>query len=88
MPMVSQCTRLKTEEDAARRKRDAQFPMTASEFRVIRSKDMQVRIARFLLADKMTQERMMTEFGWVYRQINPLLNEYRADVSHPKASFT
>ncbi|KAJ3485929.1 hypothetical protein NLI96_g4605 [Meripilus lineatus] len=81
VPLVKRCTDLKIEEDAARRRRDARFPMNASEFRAISSRDIQLRIARFLQADGSSQDRMMTEFNWAYRQVTPLQKVYKADVS-------
>lgn len=44
------------------------------------NKEIQVRIARFLMADKREQEVMMTQYGWAHRQVNPLRNDYKIDV--------
>lgn len=81
MPVVKYCSKLKADEDAAKRKQDAIFPTSVDDFRKIRTREIQLRIARFLTSDDRSRERMMSEFGWAYRQISPLLQEYRADVS-------
>lgn len=68
------------EEEQARRKRDAQFPGSALEWRAIKDKDIQARIGRFLGASPVIKERMLEEFGWAYRQVRPLEEEYTKNV--------
>ncbi|CCM02616.1 uncharacterized protein FIBRA_04719 [Fibroporia radiculosa] len=67
-------------EDAARRKRDAQFPAGIEEYRAIRNKDIQIRMARFLMADSNTKDRMMSEFQWAWRQVQSLVDEFSKNV--------
>ncbi|GBE86326.1 hypothetical protein BKA93DRAFT_775604 [Sparassis latifolia] len=63
-------------EEDARRRRDAQFPSDITKYHEIRSKDVQVRIALFLMADSIAKERMLTKFGWAWRQVQNLIDEY------------
>jgi hypothetical protein len=79
-PLLQKRDELKRKEDEARRKLDAQFPGSMSEWRSTRNKGIQVRIARFLMADKREQETMMAQYGWAHRQVNTLRNEYKIDV--------
>ncbi|KAI0825613.1 hypothetical protein BC629DRAFT_1448788 [Irpex lacteus] len=69
------------EEEQARRKRDAQFPGSALEWRAIKDKDIQARIGRFLGASPVIKERMLEEFGWAYRQVRPLEEEYTKNIA-------
>lgn len=71
------------------RTRVAQFPASVAEYRALRERDARVRVARFLALpadDKQARERTMAEFGWVYRQVRPLEEEYTRDVSAPFCS--
>jgi hypothetical protein len=81
LPLHQKRVELEKKQEEARRKLDAQFPRSGSEWRAIRNKEIQVRIARFLMAHDREQEKMMTRFGWASRQVAPLQNEYRIDVS-------
>ncbi|KDQ50148.1 hypothetical protein JAAARDRAFT_142389 [Jaapia argillacea MUCL 33604] len=72
------------QEVEERRIRDAQFPMSVDEYRAMRSKEVQLRVARFLVlcnaehnVRMMGQEKMMGEFGWAWRQVSPLCDEYQ-----------
>ncbi|KAI8985597.1 hypothetical protein BD414DRAFT_537106 [Trametes punicea] len=76
IPLVSERNMYRQREVAEQRRRDQHFPESITEFHAIRSKDVQVRIARFLTSDEVTRERMMDEFKWVWRQVMPLVNEY------------
>jgi len=63
-----------------RRKQDAAFPLTLEEFHS-RSRSIQVRVANYLNSDAAKRGRMMTEFGWTYREVNPLTREFEINVS-------
>ncbi|OBZ66415.1 hypothetical protein A0H81_13571 [Grifola frondosa] len=76
LPLVRRRTALREREEAARRLRDAQFPPSLDVYRAIQNKDVQVRVARFLMADTNTKERMLSEFNWAWRQVKPLEDEY------------
>ncbi|PCH44497.1 hypothetical protein WOLCODRAFT_139037 [Wolfiporia cocos MD-104 SS10] len=63
-------------EEKQRRERDKQFPADIAAYRAITNKDVQLRIARFLTADSIARDRMQDEFGWVWRQVQSLVDEY------------
>ncbi|KIP03563.1 hypothetical protein PHLGIDRAFT_130053 [Phlebiopsis gigantea 11061_1 CR5-6] len=67
---------LRTKEDSERKERDARFPQSIAEFNTLSSKDVQVRVARFLLATSAEKERMCGQFGWAYRQVKPLEGDF------------
>ncbi|KZT07541.1 uncharacterized protein LAESUDRAFT_725001 [Laetiporus sulphureus 93-53] len=67
---------LAAKEDDARRQRDSKFPANIMEYRSITNKSIQLRIARFLMADSARKERMQTDFNWVWRQVMNLVGEY------------
>ncbi|KAJ3575775.1 hypothetical protein NP233_g873 [Leucocoprinus birnbaumii] len=58
-----------------KRQRDAAFPMTLEEFH-LKPRDIQIRVANFLSSDDVKRERMMSEFGWAWRQVTPLIREF------------
>ncbi|KAF9440735.1 hypothetical protein P691DRAFT_740020 [Macrolepiota fuliginosa MF-IS2] len=66
---------IETRIDEERRRRDAQFPLSLAEFQA-KPRDIQIRIATWLSADNIKKERMMNEFGWVWRQTKSLAWEY------------
>ncbi|KAA1468994.1 hypothetical protein DENSPDRAFT_834501 [Dentipellis sp. KUC8613] len=78
-PLLKRRKELGAREEAARKRRDAQFPKSVHEYHLIRNKDIQVRVARFLSAEKGQQEKMMSEFGWAWRQVQPLLDTYNSN---------
>ncbi|KAI6122302.1 hypothetical protein EV401DRAFT_2070136 [Pisolithus croceorrhizus] len=49
------------------------------EYRDITERDVQLRMARFLVADGTEQERMMDKFGWAYRRVDPLRAAYKSN---------
>lgn len=71
---------LRGREEEARRIEDAQFPGNMAEWRT-KSKDVRLRVARFLNGDSTKQDKMMAEFGWAWRQTLPLTAEYSKSVS-------
>ncbi|OSD05282.1 hypothetical protein PYCCODRAFT_1457322 [Trametes coccinea BRFM310] len=64
-------------EEAEQQRRDRQFPSSIDDFHAIRNKDVQIRIARFLVADDSKRDQMMTSFNWAWRQVAPLVNDYQ-----------
>jgi len=81
LPLQKRRAELESLAEGTRRQKEAQFPGSPEEYRAIRNKDVQMRIARFLTADNRKQESMMNQFGWAWRQVQPLKNEYQSDVS-------
>jgi len=78
-PLLDKRAELETHDEDTRRRRDAMFPKSITEYRSIWNKDVQVRIARFLTSDKGQQERTMSEFGWAWRQVQPLMDVYNSN---------
>ncbi|TFK39556.1 hypothetical protein BDQ12DRAFT_698183 [Crucibulum laeve] len=70
---------LEAQEEAARKFQESQFPMSADDF-YTKQKDMQLRAARFLMAEKTKQEKMLSEFGWAWRQVEPLKADFDKNV--------
>ncbi|KII87098.1 hypothetical protein PLICRDRAFT_112494 [Plicaturopsis crispa FD-325 SS-3] len=81
LPLHRQRAHLRAAEEERRKRLDARFPKSITEYYDIWNKDVQLRIARFLLADRVRQETMMSEFGWAWRQVEPLLGEMQKNVS-------
>ena len=71
---------LREREESERKTREAQFPSTISQFNAAPN-DLQFRVARFLLADRAEKERMCDQFGWAYRQVKPLEEDFAKNVS-------
>lgn len=68
------------QEEEARRRQEAQFPSSIEDFQR-KSKDVQHRAARFLVLDDDTRrEKMLSEYGWAWRQVKPLLEEMSHNV--------
>ncbi|KAF8622067.1 hypothetical protein AX15_007217 [Amanita polypyramis BW_CC] len=66
---------LREREEKNRKIFDAQFPRNIADWRT-KSKDVQLRVARFLTGDTTKQDRMISEFGWAWRQVQPLKDDY------------
>ncbi|RDX50835.1 hypothetical protein OH76DRAFT_1455140 [Lentinus brumalis] len=77
IPLAAHRNLLRAREDAAQKWRDQQFPATIAAFHNNPSKEAQLRIAKFLTTDETGQERFLTEYGWTWRQVTPLINEYK-----------
>ncbi|KAK2466021.1 hypothetical protein APHAL10511_001663 [Amanita phalloides] len=67
---------LRAREDEIRKTEDAQYPRNIVDWRT-KSLDVQLRVARFLTGDTTKQDRMMSEFGWAWRQTIPLKDEFK-----------
>lgn len=73
-PLQRLLAKLEIQDAEARRK---EFPGSVREYRAIQNNDVKFRVAKFLaLRDVKAQEQMMAEFGWAWRQVQPLKNEY------------
>lgn len=79
LPLERKRRELEKEEEEAKRRRDAMFPMSAADF-TTKPADVQLRAARFLTADAAKQEKMLSEFGWAWRQVDPLKTEFASNV--------
>ncbi|KAG1724830.1 uncharacterized protein EDB91DRAFT_1169967 [Suillus paluster] len=72
LPLLTQRCMLKVRESHVRRQRDAQFPQSIEEYHNIPDRDIQLRIARFLMGSTAEQEKMMDTYRWVWRAVQPL----------------
>jgi hypothetical protein len=79
LPLFSQYRTLKLRETRIRKQRDARFPYSIEEYHNIPERDIQLRIARFLLCSTSEQERMMHDYGWVWRAVNPLMSAFKTN---------
>ncbi|OCH86944.1 hypothetical protein OBBRIDRAFT_782384 [Obba rivulosa] len=84
-PLLQKRARLAAEEDAARRRLEAQFPDTIARWHSFSNKDAKLRVSRFLMAPKGEQEQMLSKFGWAWRQTEPLRLEYEKNPSFKSA---
>ena len=71
---------LEKRDTNAKRTEASVFPQTTVEFNSS-PREAQVRVAKFLIAQKLVQEQMMDEFGWAWRATQPLLEECKRNVS-------
>lgn len=86
--LVRRRNALKTQDKAARQKRDAWFPQSTQQYYQITEREVQLRVARFLTSSTTEQERMMSEFGWPYRAVQPLLSAYKSSVRGTPSGWT
>jgi hypothetical protein len=80
-PLLYKVAKKQREEEETRKRREAQFPLSAAEFYMIQDKELQKRIAQFLTSDAIVQDKMLGECGWGWRQVRGLKEAYSKDVS-------
>jgi hypothetical protein len=85
-PLLSKVANKQREEES-RKRREMQFPQSAAEFNFIQDKELQQRIARFLTSGANVQDKMLNEYGWGWRQVERLKEEYMKDVSPIRSNF-
>ncbi|TBU36917.1 hypothetical protein BD309DRAFT_995375 [Dichomitus squalens] len=83
-PLMKQYNILRGVEEERQKQRDKQFPSSIAEFRATRNKDVQLRFARFLTSGDIARERMNHEYGWAWRQVMPLINDYNQNEEFQK----
>lgn len=90
IPLREKLVKVEASEAEQRRRAQANFPMTVTDFLAIRDKAHQLQICQFLMledtaADKgeLTSKRdpIMTRYQWAWRQVTPLCEEYVKNVS-------
>lgn len=81
MPLYKRRVELERSEEEDRINRAARFPLSSQEYRAIEVRAAQLRVAHFLMHDESKREQMRTESRWAWRQTQPLIDEYRKDVS-------
>lgn len=84
--LIARRNALNAQDKTARQKRDQWFPQSMLQYHHITDRDVQLRVARFLNSSATDQEKMMDEFKWPYRAVQPLLTAYKASVG-PTLSF-
>ena len=78
--LVAKRNALKTQDKSAQQRRDQWFPQTVLQYNHITDRDVQLRVARFLTSSTTEQERMMDEFKWPSRAVQPLRSAFKSDV--------
>ncbi|KAG2743760.1 hypothetical protein P692DRAFT_20850552 [Suillus brevipes Sb2] len=79
LPLRSQHRTLKVRENHTRRQRDARFPQSIEDYHNISERNIQLRFVRFLLCSTSDQERMMHDYGWAWRAVNPLISAFKTN---------
>jgi hypothetical protein len=86
LPLQKRRAEIVKRQEDIQRQRDAKFPLTVDEYRNIRNTTTQLRVATFLAAEANAQghaiqEKAMKDYGWVWRQVKPLKDEFANNVS-------
>lgn len=90
IPLREKLAKVEATEAEQRRRAQANFPMTVTDFRAVRDKIHQLHICRFLMLEdtitdkgvlKSKRDAIMTKYQWAWRQVTPLCEEYVKDVS-------
>lgn len=85
IPLREKLAKLEATEAEQRRRVQANFPMTVTDFLAIRDKAHQLHICRFLMLEdtapdkgELTSKRdtIMSKYQWAWRQVTPLCEEY------------
>jgi hypothetical protein len=83
LPLQRKRAELEAKEEKERKEREAQFPRTKEDF-YTKSQDVQERVVKFLCLasnkDTVAQERMMSQYNWAWRQVEPLVKVFNEDV--------
>jgi hypothetical protein len=86
LPLKKQEKDLEEQEADLARRRAQMFPQSKEDFKT-KPADVKLRAARFLIADRARQERMLTEYGWAWRQVKALQDAFAKDVRVPSLFF-
>jgi hypothetical protein len=81
LQLARQRNQIEIREEEMRKRREQMFPTSFEDFKG-KPRDIQLRAARFLVADTAKQERMLTEFNWAWRQVQPLKEAFNKNVRH------
>ena len=87
LALTKQRKELEALEEEMRKRREQLFPLSFDDFKG-KPKDVQLRAARFLVADLAKQEKMLSEFNWAWRQVQPLKDIFTKDVSNFSRSYS
>lgn len=80
LPLYAQKRELERQEEVTRSRQMAQFPKTIEDWRRL-SKNAQLQVAHFLMADEPKRENMRNRTQWAWRQTEPLIQLYKNNVS-------
>lgn len=90
IPLREKLAKVEANEAEQRRRAQANFPMTVTDFLAIRDKIHQHHICQFLMLEDTTPDKgelknkrdvIMTKYQWAWRQVTPLCEEYTKNVS-------
>ncbi|KAJ7251219.1 hypothetical protein C8J57DRAFT_671073 [Mycena rebaudengoi] len=60
---------------------DANFPQSTEEYHVLK-KEVKQHVACFLVLDAdVKKEKMLTEYNWAWRQVQPLIDDFKTDAA-------
>jgi len=79
LELQTQLREIEKRENKEKMEAASKWPQTIAQFEAS-PKDVKLRIARHLLGTRAVQERMMDEFNWSSREVEPLLTESRQNV--------
>jgi len=81
VPLYQRRAELEMREEEERKRREADFPLTREEF-AMKSRAVRQRAVVFLTtADTVAKEKMLSDYGWAWRQVRPLMEIFENDVS-------
>ena len=90
IPLREKLAKVEAIEAEQRRRAQANFPTTVTDFRAVRDQSHQLHICQFLMLEdtirdkgelKSKRDTIMTKYQWAWRQVTPLCEEYAKDVS-------
>lgn len=80
IPLHKKRVELERAEEDARINRESQFPTNADEYHNMSSRAAQLHVARFLMADVDTRQRISSGSRWPSGQTQALIQEYQTNV--------
>ena len=87
LPLYQRRAELEAREEEERKRREADFPLTKEEF-ATKGRDVGRRAVVFLTTtDTAAKEKMLSEYGWAWRQVRPLMEVFEKDVSFVLVTF-
>ena len=87
LPLYKRRAELEAREEEERKRREADFPLTKEEF-AAKERGVRQRAVVFLTTtDMVGKEKMLSEYGWAWRQVKPLMEIFEKDVSYIFAFF-
>ncbi|KAF8817104.1 hypothetical protein BYT27DRAFT_7219336 [Phlegmacium glaucopus] len=76
--LVKQRNEVEIRQEEIGKRREQMFPISFDDFKE-KAKYIQLRATRFLVADSVKQEKMISEFNWAWRQVQPLKDIFAKD---------